>query len=171
MSDSLWPRECSLQGSSVHGILQARILEWVAIPFSNTLATWYGEPTHWKRPWCWEKIEGRRRRGWQRMRWLDSITDSMDMSLDMRWWRTGNPGMSMGLQNVRHDWANELEQQQQESSPQTYFVWPLHQLFRKSNWSLTFRNLDGGFHIKKMSFLVGFPAYPVIAQGTVFNIL
>ena len=27
------------------------------------------------------KIEGRRRRGWQRVRWLDSITDSMDMSL------------------------------------------------------------------------------------------
>ena len=28
-----------------------------------------------------EKIEGRRRRGWQRMRWLDVIIDSMDMSL------------------------------------------------------------------------------------------
>ena len=28
-----------------------------------------------------EKIEGRRKRGWQRMRWLDSLTDSMDMSL------------------------------------------------------------------------------------------
>ena len=46
---------------------------------SNTLATWCEEPTHWKRPWC--QTEGKRRRGWQRMRWLDGITDSMDMNL------------------------------------------------------------------------------------------
>ena len=53
-------------------------------------------------------IEGRRRRGRQRMRWLDGITYSMDMG---GWWWIGRAGMLwfMGSQRVRHNWATELK--------------------------------------------------------------
>ena len=47
---------------------------------SNTLATWYKELTHWKRPNAW-KDWGQEEKGAQRMRWLDGLTDSLDMSL------------------------------------------------------------------------------------------
>ena len=55
------------------------------------------------------KSEGKRRRGQQRMRWLDGITDSMNMNLskfqELVTENTGRPSMlqSMGLQKVRHD--------------------------------------------------------------------
>ena len=50
------------------------------------------------------KIEGRRRRGWQRMRWLDGVMDSKDMSVSRLWEIvvTEEPGVlqSMGSQRV-----------------------------------------------------------------------
>ena len=57
------------------------------------------------------KIEGKRRRGQHRMRWLGNITDSVDVNLSnsRRWWRTGKPGVlqPMGSQRVGHDLAAE----------------------------------------------------------------
>ena len=166
------PMDCSLTGSSVHGIFQARVLEWGAIAFSNDQPRWHiKKQRHYfadqdpfsqsydfssSHVWMWEldhkegwvpknwcfwtvvprktlgspwtarrsnqsilkeispeyaveglmlklkfqyfghlmqrtdsfektlmlgKIESRRQRGWQRIRWLDGITNSMDMSL------------------------------------------------------------------------------------------
>ena len=52
---------------------------------SDNLSTWCEESTHWKRPWTLGKIAGKRRRRWQRMRWLYSISYSMDMNLSKLW--------------------------------------------------------------------------------------
>ena len=78
------PMDFSLPSCSVQGILRARILEWVSISFSRG-SSW---PRNQTRISCiagrvftiWATREGGRRRGRQRMRWLDGIRVLMEMS-------------------------------------------------------------------------------------------
>ena len=75
------------------------------------MTTWFKELTHWKRPWCWErlKVGGGDDRDWDG--WMASPTQRTWVWINSRsgqW--IGRPGklQSMGLQKVRHDWATEL---------------------------------------------------------------
>ena len=79
---------------------------------SNILATWCEELTHFKRPWCWERLraggEGDNKE-WDG--WMASPTQWTWIWVDSgSWWWTGRPGMLwfMGSQKVGHDWTTEL---------------------------------------------------------------
>ena len=86
-----WTARRSNQSILKRSVLSIHWKDWCSSWNSNTLATWCEELTHWKRPWCWERLkvgEGDDR-GWDG--WMASPT-------------------LMGLQRVGHDWATELNQ-------------------------------------------------------------
>ena len=83
---------------------------------AEALVFWSSDVKSWliEKPLRLGKIKGRRRRGCQRMRWLDGITDAMDMNLGAsfrRWWGTRKPRVLhfTGSQTVGHDWATEQQ--------------------------------------------------------------
>ena len=85
--------------------------DWCWSWSSNPLATWCEEMTHWKRPWCWERLRAGEEAGNRgRDDWMVSLTQWTWVWVNSwRQWRTGKPGMlqSMGSQKVGHDWATE----------------------------------------------------------------
>ena len=70
-------------------VLNIHWKDWCWSRNSNTLATWFEELTHWKRPWCWETVKVREGadRGWD----LDSITTRWTWVWvgSRSWWWTG----------------------------------------------------------------------------------
>ena len=82
-------------------------------PNPYTLATWWEELTHWKRPWCWERLlaggEGDNR-GWDGCM-ASPIWWTWVWASSGSWWWTGKSGVlqSMRSQGVGHNWVTELK--------------------------------------------------------------
>ena len=87
------------------------ILKEIHPEYSLELATWCEELTHWKRPWCWERLKEEGEgddRGWDN--WMASPTQRTWVWVNSgSWWGTGRPGMLwfMGSQRVTQlsDWT------------------------------------------------------------------
>ena len=88
--------------------------DWYWSWSSNTLATWWEKPTHWKRPCCLKRLEARGEgghRGWDG--WMASSAQWIWVWANSRRYRkTGKPGVlqSMESQRVEDDWVTEQQQ-------------------------------------------------------------
>ena len=75
---------------------------------STTLATWLEKLTHWKRPWCWERLRAGREgddRGWDG--WMVSLTQWTWVGVNSRsWWWTGRPGVLQFMGSQSWTWLS-----------------------------------------------------------------
>ena len=140
---------------SVHPMESGELKKILRLPnttswSSNTLATWCEGLTHWKRPWCWERLKAGGKgdnREWDG--WMASPTQWTWVWVSSRscqW--TWKPGVlqSIGLQRVGHAWATELNWTDDRSSfsfvrnlyailHSGYFSSHSHQQYRRAPFS------------------------------------
>ena len=123
-------KECQKSTLSIHW------KDWCWSWSSNTLATLFEDPTHWKSPWWWKRLRagGGGDRGWDG--WTVPLTLWTWVWVNSRRpWRTGNPGLlqSMGLQRVEHDLTDWTRQRR--NTRRVYCR-------RKQEWSRVFTLLS-----------------------------
>ena len=109
--------------------------DWCWSWSSNTWGTSCEEPTHWRRPWCWERLkaggEGNNR-GWDG--WMASLTQwTLVWVNSRRRWRTGKPGMlrSIRSQRVGHNLVTEWQKCPWQVFNKYYFVSNINQALCK----------------------------------------
>ena len=101
---------------------------------AETLATWCKELTHWKRPWCWERLKAGEEgedRGWDG--WMASPTQWTWVWASFgSWWWTGRPGVlqAMESQRVGHDWVTKLMENWVHRTPNI----PLLEHMKPNRW-------------------------------------
>ena len=108
---------------SNHSILKdVHWKDWCWSWNSNTLATWFEELTHWKRPWCWERLkvggEGDDR-GWDG--WMASPTQWTWVWVSSgSWWWTGRPGMLQSMESQSRTWLSDWTELKKKSLARTF---------------------------------------------------
>jgi len=119
-----WTARRSTQFILKEIILNIHWKDWFWSWNSNTLTTWCKELTHWKSPWCWERLRAEEGddRGWDG--WMASLTRwTWVWASSGSWWWTGRSGVQqfMGSQIIRHDWMTELIFSSRNVKIQEYF--------------------------------------------------
>ena len=100
---------CQIEGEKGEAVTDSLFLD-----SKITLATWCKQLTHWKRPWCWERLKAEGEegdRGWDD--WMASpIQWTWTWANSRRWWGTGMLGVLqfMGSWRVGHNLMNEQQQ-------------------------------------------------------------
>jgi len=119
-----WTARRSTQFILKEIILNIHWKDWFWSWNSNTLTTWCKELTHWKSPWCLERLRAEEGddRGWDG--WMASLTRwTWVWASSGSWWWTGRSGVQqfMGSQIIRHDWMTELIFSSRNVKIQEYF--------------------------------------------------